>query len=260
MATPASLAGRMLIAMPGIGDPRFERAVILICAHNDEHAMGLAVNRPVDGLTVPSLLSRLGVESTISLPDDYVLFGGPVERERGFVLHTDDYSTPQSTVEVAEGIGLTATREVLEAMGDSETRPRKSVLALGYAGWDGGQLERRAGAQCLAHLRRRRGPRLRRRPRTDKWGIAPLAKIWRPSRTPVDLDRAGLNRRGENLDPQPLAPAPECGQAPDHFDWRSNGGRPLEGIRRARPGRWRPRSRADHKASGLPGHSRPLRM
>jgi putative transcriptional regulator len=141
MALPISLAGRMLIAMPGIGDPRFERAVILICAHNDEHAMGLAVNRPVEGLTVPSLLTRLGVESNISLPDDYVLFGGPVERERGFVLHTDDYATPQSTVEVVEGIGLTATREVLEAMGDSDTRPRKSVLALGYAGWDAGQLE-----------------------------------------------------------------------------------------------------------------------
>jgi putative transcriptional regulator len=141
MASSSSLTGRILIAMPGIGDPRFERAVILVCAHNDEHAMGLAVNRPVEGLTVPSLLTRLGVESTISLPDDYVLFGGPVERERGFVLHTTDYSTPQSTVDVAQGIGLTATREVLEAMADSALRPRKSLLALGYAGWDAGQLE-----------------------------------------------------------------------------------------------------------------------
>ena len=141
MANFSSLAGRMLIAMPGIDDPRFERAVILLCAHTDEHAMGLAVNRPVDGLTLPSLLERLGVESNINMPDDLVLFGGPVEKERGFVLHTDDYATPQSTVRIGAGIGLTATREVLEAIGDTTLRPRKSVLALGYAGWDGGQLE-----------------------------------------------------------------------------------------------------------------------
>lgn len=141
MASDHSLAGRVLIAMPGIGDSRFERAVILICAHNDEHAMGLTVNRPVEGLTVPSLLTRLGVESNISAPDDLVLFGGPVERERGFVLHTDDYISPRSTVPVTSGISMTATREVLEAMGDRELRPRRSVLALGYAGWDAGQLE-----------------------------------------------------------------------------------------------------------------------
>ena len=109
MALPDSLAGRMLIAMPGIGDPRFERAVILVCAHNDDHAMGLTVNRPVDGLTLPNLLSRLGVESTISLPDDLVLFGGPVERERGFVLHTADYVTPQSTIVITETIGMSGS-------------------------------------------------------------------------------------------------------------------------------------------------------
>ena len=75
------------------------------------------------------------------MPEDLVLFGGPVERERGFVLHTDDYAVPASTLSIGAGIGLTATREVLEAMGDTTLRPRKSVLALGYAGWDGGQLE-----------------------------------------------------------------------------------------------------------------------
>ena len=142
MAPSDSLTGRLLIAMPGIGDPRFERAVVLICAHNEDHAMGLAVNRPVDGLTVPDLLGRLGVETSIILPDELVLFGGPVERERGFVLHTDDYLTPQSSIEVGDGVALTATREVLEAMADADQKPRRAVLALGYAGWDGGQLER----------------------------------------------------------------------------------------------------------------------
>ena len=128
--------------MPGINDPRFERAVIFVCAHNSDHSMGLTVNRPVEGLTVPDLLVRLGIEATITMPEDLVLFGGPVERERGFVLHTSDYSMAASTVPVSQDISLTATRDVLEAMADQERRPRRSVLALGYAGWGEGQLER----------------------------------------------------------------------------------------------------------------------
>lgn len=136
-----NLTGQVLIAMPGIGDERFERAVILICAHNDEHAMGLTVNHPVEGLTMPNLLARLGVTSDISMPDDLVLLGGPVERERGFVLHTSDYAAAPATLAIDPGLGLTATREVLEAMADRQRRPRRSILALGYAGWGGGQLE-----------------------------------------------------------------------------------------------------------------------
>jgi putative transcriptional regulator len=134
------LSGRLLIAMPGIGDPRFERAVVLICAHDSAHAMGLAVNRPAGGLTVPDLLERLGIESNIKAPKDLVMIGGPVERERGFVLHTDDYRAEHS-IDVGEGVSLTATREVLEAMADRRRAPRRSLLALGYAGWGGGQLE-----------------------------------------------------------------------------------------------------------------------
>lgn len=139
----AFLAGRLLVAMPGIGDPRFERAVIFLCAHNAEHAMGLAVNRPVAGLSVGAVLKRLKVqvESTIELPQDLVLMGGPVERDRGFVLHTDDYMCPTSSVKVAPGVGLTATPEVLEAIAGHNSRPRRSLLALGYAGWGPGQLE-----------------------------------------------------------------------------------------------------------------------
>lgn len=136
------LAGRMLIAMPGIDDPRFERAVILMCAHSNEHAMGIAVNMPVEGLSLPELFQRLGVETDTRLPNRPVLQGGPVERERGFVLHTDDYSAPESTLQVGEGVALTATREILEAMGDAERRPRCATLALGCANWSSGQLER----------------------------------------------------------------------------------------------------------------------
>ncbi len=134
------LAGQLLIAMPGIGDQRFERTVLLVCLHDDEQAMAIILNRPMSGLTVASLLNRLGLDSD-DAPDTPVMFGGPVERERGYVLHTDDYSSPGSTLPVAEGVSLTDTREVLEAFGDGERRPRKAMLALGYAGWGAGQLE-----------------------------------------------------------------------------------------------------------------------
>ena len=136
------LTGRLLIAMPGMDDPRFERAVILMCAHSSDHAMGIAVNRPMEGLSLSELLDRLGVESRIELPDRPVLAGGPVERERGFVLHTDDFNAPKSTLAVADGLALTATREVLEAIADPDHSPRCAVLALGCAGWSPGQLER----------------------------------------------------------------------------------------------------------------------
>jgi len=140
--SPGYLTGRALIAMPGIEDPRFERAVVLICAHTAELAMGLTLNRPVDGLTVPSLMDRLGVKSHITVPKDLVLLGGPVETERGFVLHTDDYVSEGSSTKVSDGVALTGTREVLEAIASHNERPRRSLLALGYSGWGPGQLER----------------------------------------------------------------------------------------------------------------------
>lgn len=135
------LSGQMLIAMPGIGDPRFERSLILLCAHDHAHAMGIAVNRPVEGLTVADLLERLEITVSGELDDELVLIGGPVEVERGFVLHTDDYHAEHS-LGVEGGLALTTTREVLEAMGGHNRSPRKAILALGYSGWGAGQLER----------------------------------------------------------------------------------------------------------------------
>lgn len=136
------LTGQLLIAMPGIGDPRFERALIYVCIHDETHAVGLAVNRPVEGLTVPDLLQRLEITAAIEVPENLVLMGGPVQRERGFVLHTDDYRAADGTVEIGEGVALTATREALEAMAGQIPPPRRSILALGYSGWGPGQLER----------------------------------------------------------------------------------------------------------------------
>ena len=134
------LSGQLLIAMPGIGDPRFERALVLVCAHDETHAMGIAVNRPVEGLTVPDLLRRLDVKAQIEIPPDLVLIGGPVQRERGFVVHTDDYSAGDHSIELGGGVALTPTRDALEAMG-TQDHPRRALLALGYAGWGAGQLE-----------------------------------------------------------------------------------------------------------------------
>ncbi len=136
------LTGRLLVAMPGIEDPRFERAVIFLCAHDETHAMGLTINRPVEGLTVAKLMAKLKVKAPAKAMDDLVLMGGPVEPERGFVLHTDDYTAEPSSLAIEGGIALTATREVLEAMAGDDAAPRRAVMALGYAGWDGGQLER----------------------------------------------------------------------------------------------------------------------
>jgi putative transcriptional regulator len=135
------LEGRLLIAMPGIDDPRFDRAVLMVCVHDDGQAMAITLNRPLEGLTVKSLFGKLGIQ-TDGAPETPVLFGGPVETVRGYVLHTDDYSTSTSTLRVAPGVSLTDTREVLDALSDEDRRPRRFALALGYAGWGAGQLER----------------------------------------------------------------------------------------------------------------------
>lgn len=134
------LSGQMLIAMPGIGDPRFERSLILVCAHDGDHAMGVTVNRPIEGLTIPDLLERLEIKTSGDLEEEPVLLGGPVEMERGFVLHTDDYHAEHS-LSLGAGLVLTTTREVLEAMGRRDPQPRRAILTLGYAGWGAGQLE-----------------------------------------------------------------------------------------------------------------------
>ena len=136
------LSGRLLVAMPGIDDPRFERSVIFLCAHDADHAMGLTINRPVDGLFVADLLKRLGVEPADDAGLDLVLMGGPVEPERGFVLHTDDYACEPTSLLITGGMVLTATREVLEALAGRQANPRRAIMTLGYAGWDAGQLER----------------------------------------------------------------------------------------------------------------------
>ena len=136
-----SLAGKLLIAMPSMGDSRFDHAVILMCLHNAEQAMGLIVNKPSPDLKLADVLNHLKIKvERNALAGRMVLSGGPMNRERGYVLHSKDFSVPDATQVVTPEIGLTATREVLEAMGGASP-PAHFVLALGYAGWGPGQLE-----------------------------------------------------------------------------------------------------------------------
>lgn len=137
---PAMLTGRMLIAMPGMGDPRFEHAVVLLCEHSTEGAMGLMVNKSNIDLDMPTLLAQLDIDASADLSSHRVHFGGPVELGRGFVLHSSDYATESATLEVSDEIHMTATLDVLEDIGHGRG-PSVWMMALGYAGWGPGQLE-----------------------------------------------------------------------------------------------------------------------
>jgi putative transcriptional regulator len=121
-------------------DPRFQRSVIYMCAHSEKGAMGIVINKRMPTLTFAELLEQLGIETsekTRSLP---IHFGGPVDSGRGFVLHSLDYGVPEATMEVAGTIGLTATVDILKSIARGQG-PDQALLALGYAGWDAGQLE-----------------------------------------------------------------------------------------------------------------------
>lgn len=144
MQTTDTLTGKVLIAMPGMNDPRFSRSVVLVCAHGDEGAMGLVMNRPLTGLDFTDLLKQLDIDATPETRDVPVHFGGPVEPGRGFVLHR----TPARSDEDPEGrmrigdsdLAMTTTRDILEDLARGKG-PDHAVLSLGYAGWDAGQLE-----------------------------------------------------------------------------------------------------------------------
>ena len=141
------LDGQILVAMPGMEDTHFSRAVIYVCAHSEEGAMGIIINQPAVKVDFPQLLVQLDViakDEIIFLPDKagsmQVLKGGPVETGRGFVLHSNDFFIDNSTLPIDKGISLTATVDILRAIAKG-SGPDRAVLALGYAGWSAGQLE-----------------------------------------------------------------------------------------------------------------------
>ena len=134
------LEGKLLIAMPGMGDERFAQTVIYICAHSAKGAMGIVINKPIPGLSFAELMKQLQIETSPSIGSFPILYGGPVETGRGFVLHSGDYEGNESTLPVSEDISLTATLDILRAIADGRG-PRQALFALGYAGWAPGQVE-----------------------------------------------------------------------------------------------------------------------
>lgn len=142
-----SLEGQFLIAMPNMTDGRFDHSVIYVCSHSEQGAMGLVLNQIARHLSLEDLFIQLNIlddESAIRLPPKFremnVHKGGPVEVERGFVLHSDDFVIDRATLPIADGICLTATLEILRAMAEG-SGPEQAMLALGYSGWAPGQLE-----------------------------------------------------------------------------------------------------------------------
>ncbi len=135
-----NLTGKLLIAMPGMGDPRFEHSVIFVCSHGAEGAMGLIVNKPALDVSLGDLLKQLAIPAGDKCGKHPIHFGGPVEGSRGFVLHSCDYHSSIRTLEVSEAFGMTATLDVLEDIAGGEG-PSKALILLGYAGWGPGQLE-----------------------------------------------------------------------------------------------------------------------
>ncbi|UXU75453.1 MULTISPECIES: YqgE/AlgH family protein [unclassified Paracoccus (in: a-proteobacteria)] len=142
MDKSSNLTGKMLIAMPGMRDPRFEHSVILICAHSEDGAMGLVVNRPMPDIGFGDLLAQLGIEASEDALDIPVRFGGPVEPGRGFVLHRvpRDIQIDENRMRITDDLAMSTTRDILEDYARGRG-PQPAMLALGYAGWGPGQLD-----------------------------------------------------------------------------------------------------------------------
>jgi len=145
------LEGKLLIALPGMSDPRFERSVIFMCAHSLESgAMGLCINKPIDGLNFRELVEKLEIGIGPKTPDFPILYGGPMDTGRGFVLHSSDYESEESTLPVSEDVSLTATLDILRAIAEGQG-PEHAVFTLGYASWGAGQIEDEIRANGWVH-------------------------------------------------------------------------------------------------------------
>jgi putative transcriptional regulator len=145
-----SLAGKLLIAMPNMNDPRFRRTVIYMCAHSPDGALGLIINKHAGQISFPDLLEQLDMKCAPGTEHIRVQLGGPVETGRGFILHTDDYFLKGVTLPVKEHVGLTTSLDILRDMAEGRG-PQKVLVALGYSGWGPGQLEYEIQANAWLH-------------------------------------------------------------------------------------------------------------
>ncbi len=134
------LAGQLIIASPAMLDKRFRKTVIYMCVHDSEQAMGIIINRPKPDLKLSNMLPHLEVKGAVTHEDTQVLYGGPVEPERGFVLHSRDFTDTDNSLPLSDTLALTTSKSVLTAL-THDNAPKRAVLALGYAGWQSGQLE-----------------------------------------------------------------------------------------------------------------------
>lgn len=135
-----NLTGKLLVAMPGIGDPRFDGSVVFLCAHSSDGSMGLVINRTAEGIAAGDVFDQLDIEATDAATSLEVHVGGPVEVGRGFVLHSTDYRTEMASMEVSDLFSMTASQDILVDIA-SGRGPRDRLLCLGYAGWGPQQLE-----------------------------------------------------------------------------------------------------------------------
>ena len=147
MSESAYLTGQFLVAMPAMADPNFDRTVTYICEHNQDGALGIIVNRPTD-MSLGEILAQLDLAvSDPGIATQPVLLGGPVQPERGFVIHDADHEAFSSTLDVPDGLRVTTSRDILVAMAEGKG-PARAVIALGYAGWGAGQLEAEMAANA----------------------------------------------------------------------------------------------------------------
>lgn len=147
------LFGQLLIAMPNMGDARFEHSVVLICTHDADHAMGVIVNKRLSNVDFTELLDQLDIEAHERAASVNVFFGGPVQTERGIVLHSLDYRLDK-TIQLSDEIGLTATKDILVDIGGAKAEreaPSRYMLVVGHAGWGAGQLEQEIAMNAWAH-------------------------------------------------------------------------------------------------------------
>jgi putative transcriptional regulator len=145
----ASLAGQLLVASPSMGDPRFERTVILMVRHDKDSAFGIVVNRPIEERPLEDLLKMLGEKDATPGGKLRIFYGGPVQPELGFVIHSSEYRQP-GTIDVTGRVAMTASREILRDIGNN-SGPKKSLVAFGYAGWGPGQLDAELSAGAWVH-------------------------------------------------------------------------------------------------------------
>ena len=147
------LNGKLLIAMPNMADPRFEKSVILMVSHDTQHAMGVVVNKPLGDIELGDLLEQLAIDPREGAGGEPVFYGGPVQTDRGLVVHTLDYRSPQ-TMPVSDTLGVTASKDILVDIGGrggARKPPSKYLLAIGHAGWGSGQLEGEIAVNAWCH-------------------------------------------------------------------------------------------------------------